>query len=39
MEKKKISFKLEKYTRLELTQQRLLTSHIIAPFVVSREES
>jgi hypothetical protein len=36
---KNISFKLEKYIRLEITQQSLLTSHVIAPSVVSREES
>jgi hypothetical protein len=37
--KKNISFKPEKYIRLELTQQSLLTSHVSAPSVVSREES
>jgi hypothetical protein len=34
-----MSFKTEKYIRLELTQQSLLTSHVSAPCVVSREES
>jgi hypothetical protein len=33
------SFKPEKYIRLEVTQQSLLTSHVIARSVVSREES
>jgi hypothetical protein len=36
---KDISFKTEKYIRLELTQQSLLTSHVSAPFVVSKVES
>ena len=36
---KNIFFKLEKYIRLELTQQSLLTSRVIAPSVVSRKES
>jgi hypothetical protein len=31
--------KPEKYIRLELTQQSLLTSHVSAPSVLSREES
>ena len=34
-----ISFKTEKYIRLELTQQSLHTSHVSAPSVVSTEES
>jgi hypothetical protein len=36
---KNISFKPEKYIRLELSQQSLLTSHVIAPSVVSRVKS